>query len=411
MTIRRTRSTGPRFGGGPLRVRACHRTETPGGYDSGAVRARLRHPPLTWLLLVVSAAVLMVSGCQVKTDVALKMDEDGSGTVTVTVTLDKEAAAKAPDLAQQLKTDDLTKAGWKVAGPTPTSDGGQVITATKRFADAADAGRVVRELSGRDGPFSGFSASREHSFGQTSYRVDGTLDLSEGLNAFADADVTALLGGLPYGRTEEQLTEAAGGDLAAAAPFTFTVELPNGGGRVYRAQLGDEPITIASRSDDRNVLPFVLVGVAVLLVIVAVWVFIDARRRPDRRLRRPSERGTGGYVRRPYQVYDEVDESLPAGVGGPPVEITVRRPGEEPEPAPPAAPTAEATETSSRRRRRADAAVAASAATTVSRRAGPRQITVRRPTRPDVATRRQALADPTPRKVTRPRSVRPRGPR
>jgi len=130
-----------------------------------------------------------------------------------------------------------------------------------------------------------------------------------------------------------------------------------------------------------------------------------------RRLRRPSERGTGGYVRRPYQVYDEVDESLPAGVGGPPVEITVRRPGEEPEPAPPAAPTAEATETSSRRRRRADAAVAASAATTVSRRAGPRQITVRRPTRPDVATRRQALADPTPRKVTRPRSVRPRGPR
>ena len=198
-----------------------------------------------------------------------------------------------------------------------------MITATKPFADAADAGRVVRELSGRNGPFSGFSASREHSFGQTSYRVDGTLDLSEGLNAFADADVTALLGGLPYGRTEEQLRAAAGGDLAAAAPFTFTVELPNGGGRAYRAQLGDEPITIASRSDDRNVLPFVLVGVAVLLLIAGPVGVHRARRRPDRRLRRPSERGTGSYVRRPYQVYDEVDERLPAGVGGPPVEITV----------------------------------------------------------------------------------------
>ena len=373
------------------------------------MRARLRRPPLTWLLLVVSAAVLLASGCQVKTDVALKMAEDGSGTVTVTVTLDKEAAAKAPDLAQQLKTDDLTKAGWKITGPTAASDGGQVITATKRFADAADAGRVVRELSGRSGPFSAFSASREHSFGQTSYRVDGTLDLSKGLNAFADADVTALLGGLPYGRTEAQLREAAGGDLAAAAPFTFTVELPNGGGRTYRAQLGDDPIAIASRSDDRNILPFVLVGLAVLLLIAAVWVFVDARRRPDRRLRRPSERGTGGYVRRPYQVYDEVDERLPAGVGGPPVEITVRRPGEDPDP-PPAVPADDVTGTSRRRRRRGDAAVAA-AATTGPPPAGPRQIAVRRSARPDVATRRQALADPTPRKVTRPRSVRPREPR
>ena len=74
---------------------------------------------------MVSAAVLVVSGCQVKTDVALKMNEDGSGTVKLTVTLDQEAAAQAPDLAQQLKTEDLKAAGWTIEGPTATDGGGQ----------------------------------------------------------------------------------------------------------------------------------------------------------------------------------------------------------------------------------------------------------------------------------------------
>ena len=352
--------------------------------------------------------MLVVSGCQVKTDVALTMEKDGSGTVTVTVTLDKEAAAKAPNLAQELQTADLTKAGWTVTGPTATASGGQEIKATKHVAKAADAGRVIRELSGRAGPFSNFTASRSHAFGQTSYRVDGTLDLSKGLEAFADADVTKALGGLPYGRTKAQLEAAAGGDLAAAAPFTFTVTLPNGGGRTYAARLGDAPVTIASRSDDRNIVPFLLAGGAVLLLVIAVWVFIDARRHPDRRLRRPSERGTGRYVRRPYQVYDEIDEQLPAGVGGPPVEITVRRPGDEPtEPPPPASagPTARA----GRRRRRRDGAEDAPAAEAlaVAAAGAPHEIVVRRTARPGASTRRQALANPTRRTVVRPRSVGP----
>ena len=153
--------------------------------------------------------------------------------------------------------------------------------------------------------------------------------MSEGLDAFADAEVTKVLGGLPYGRTVEQLEQEAGGNLAEAAPFTFTVDLPEGGGRTYTARLGDPPVTVASRGEHRDVLPFVLIAVAALLVILAIWVFVDARRNPRRRLRRPSERGTGAYERRPYKVYDEVEESLPAGVGGPPVEITVRHPGDD----------------------------------------------------------------------------------
>ena len=142
-------------------------------------------------------------------------------------------------------------------------------------------------------------------------------------------------------------------------------------------------------------------GVAVLLLLAALWVFIDARRNPDRRLRRPSERGTGGYVRRPYHVYDEVDESLPAGVGGPPVEITVR--GEDEEPDPPTSGDAEAAPASTggrRRRRRAVAATAAGGSAVSG------QVAVGRSVRADPDVRRAALA--IPRTVARPRSIGPR---
>ena len=71
-----------------------------GEYAPGTVSVsrRRRRPPLIRLLVSVGAALVVAAGCQVKTDVALRMDEDGSGTVTVTVDLDKEAAAKVPDL-------------------------------------------------------------------------------------------------------------------------------------------------------------------------------------------------------------------------------------------------------------------------------------------------------------------------
>ena len=56
--------------------------------------------------LVALLAVVLLAACQVRTEVAVDVGEDGSGTVTVSVGLDPDAASRVPGLAE--------------AGPGPT---------------------------------------------------------------------------------------------------------------------------------------------------------------------------------------------------------------------------------------------------------------------------------------------------
>ena len=84
------------------------------------------------LLLLVLGVVL--SACQMQATVDVDVQEDGSGTVRVGVSLDDEAAALAPDLREELRTDDLVEAGWTVAEPASEDDGLLWIRAEKAFA-------------------------------------------------------------------------------------------------------------------------------------------------------------------------------------------------------------------------------------------------------------------------------------
>ncbi|MCU1351535.1 MAG: hypothetical protein JWM05_744, partial [Acidimicrobiales bacterium] len=329
-----------RRGGGPCASgpgHACASGRTGGEYAPQPVVAPSRR---RWLprLLGVLVVLLVASGCQVRTDVEVAVQPDGSGAVTVMVTLDREAASRIPDLREQLRTADLRAAGWTVTGPTTRPGGGLQVSARKPFARAADAAKVLGELSGPSGPFRGFVVERKRSFATTSYTVRGSLDLSKGVAVFGDAALTRSLGGLPFGRSPDELRLLAGGSVAKAAPFTLRVMLPGGGGRTYQARLGEPAVVVDSHGSVNDTRAWVLLVGGIFAALLAVLVFIDARRRPNRRLRRPSERGTGIYERRPYQTIDQVDEGQVPGVGGRPTAVRVR--GDEPPPDPkePAAP-------------------------------------------------------------------------
>jgi len=265
------------------------------------------------LLVLVVTLLVAASACRVATDVEVVMQRDGSGVVSVTVVLDRQAAAHVPNLATQLRTEDLRRTGWRIVGPARTADGGFRVAARKRFDRAEQAGAVLQELTGPNGPFRSFVLQRTHSFASTRYAARGTVDLSRGLASFSDPQVAALLDGQPFGRPEAELRLLAGGSLADAAPIRVRIELPSGGERSYDVRLGGPPVRIDTRGVETSTRAYVLLGsaaVAAVLAAVAAVSSIRRRRRPPRR-----EQGLGTYLRQPYETIPDSGRGTPPGVG------------------------------------------------------------------------------------------------
>jgi hypothetical protein len=233
-------------------------------------------------LLPLLVAVLLLAGCRVDATTTVEVAEDGSGMVTVEVVLDQEAAARIPDLAEQLRIRDLRRTGWEVAGPTEGDDGEVTITAAKQFFEPAQLEAVLAEIGGVSGDL-----TRERTFGTTSYDFTGTLDLSRGLRTFSDRQLTRLLDGSPIGQDPAELEAELGAPLSDLSSFTFVIQLPDGSDTqttTFEAALGDDPVPMAASTEDRNLLVFGLAGGAVLavllLVLVLLWRLIRRNRGP-----------------------------------------------------------------------------------------------------------------------------------
>lgn len=241
-----------------------------------------------------------LTGCQVVATVDLTVDEDGSGEVSVLVLLDREAAARVPDLADDLRVRDLVATGWEVEGPTETDDGGVEIVATKPFADPEQGRQVLREIGGRGGILRAIVLEREHSFGETTWSFGGRLDLSNGLASFSDPALDEVLGGEALGQDQAALEEQLGEPLADTVAVEVTAHLPAGdfttngaqdgaGTATWHADLGDEPVNMAATSSERDtkVLTYAAIsaGALALLVLLLLVRLIrgGVRRRRQRR--------------------------------------------------------------------------------------------------------------------------------
>jgi hypothetical protein len=217
-------------------------------------------------------AVLTLGACQVSTTVGVDARADGSGVVRATVTLDKDAAGQVPDLRTQLRVDDLRSAGWRVEGPTPTKDGGAVLSASKGFASPAEATTVVEQLSGPTGPFRAFTLRRSRSFAKTRVSFRGHVDLSKGLAAFSDSELRTRLGS-DLGFDPEALQGRLGRSLARIFPVTVAVRLPGsvesnaplraGNGARWSPTFG-ESVALTATSEQWNTRNLAAAGLAVL---------------------------------------------------------------------------------------------------------------------------------------------------
>ena len=234
---------------------------------------------------VALALLLALTGCRVDAEVDVVMREDGSGTVEVVVVLDEEAAAEVPDLADDLRVEDLEATGWTVTGPEETGEGVE-IRAERPFATAQQARQILRQIGGPGGLLRDLEVERDHTFGQTEWSFDGVLDLSEGLASVSDSDLAELLGGEPVGRDAATLEEEFGQPVTEMLGVSVAVDLP-GDEPVARwsADLGDDPVTMATAASERDlkVLGLAAGALAALLLLLLLFVVRAVRRRRRRR--------------------------------------------------------------------------------------------------------------------------------
>jgi hypothetical protein len=172
--------------------------------------------------LALLFAAFALAACKVDTTVDVAVQPDGSGTITLTATADAELVQQTPGLAEDLRFDDVTAAGWTVDGPSATDDGGLKVVVSHPFATVEEATALLQSLNGPDGPLHDVVVGRTVTDEAITTTLTGNVRVANGLDAFADPDVLAAIGGSPYAN-----------DLAAAnlrpsdvLTFTFTADLP-----------------------------------------------------------------------------------------------------------------------------------------------------------------------------------------
>ena len=254
-------------------------------------------------LIIIGAVVAMIlAGCQVDSQVAIRVNQGGSGTVTVTVRLDAEAAQRLGDPAKSVQLSDLVAAGWEVDDPKTEaagpSQGGVTLVVRRKFGSPDELAQVLGEIGGTPGEtgsppvFSDVQLKLTDGFASTDYSFSSALSLTGSLEQFSDPELTAALGGLPLARTPEEL-EAEGLTGASAATLKVSVRLPGTLEQTTGSAQGESaswefPLsggtassaTMTAESSDTQALPTrLLIAAAALLVLAGVFLIVGFVRR------------------------------------------------------------------------------------------------------------------------------------
>ena len=170
-------------------------------------------------LLVVALAL---TACKVDTTVHVQVNADGTGSITLTAVADAEVVAQAPGLAEDLRFDDAIAAGWALTAPAATDTGGLQVVLTHEFATVEEATALLQSINGPGGPLHDIALTRAVTDDDITTGLAGTLRVDGGIDAFADPDVLAAIGGSPYA-DDIAATNLRPTDVVT---FTFSLELP-----------------------------------------------------------------------------------------------------------------------------------------------------------------------------------------
>ena len=254
-------------------------------------------------LCAVACAAVLLSSCRVDQSVSLTVKPNGSGEVTVVITADKDIVAKAPNLAADLRTDDLVEVGWEVTKPVKTKTGGLTVTLVRPFRNPAEANIALSQVNGPKGPLHEMVVTRTGKDTNSQWSLAGRLEVTGGLEAFIDNAGLELVGAAPYLANVQE----AGLDLGDAVGITFTATLPGdieqstgvkGEGLVsWAVPMDGSKIDIATTTTNVDVVSSIsrvskvlLLGLLVLWIAATIVLLLlvgNARQRHSGRIPRP----------------------------------------------------------------------------------------------------------------------------
>ena len=250
--------------------------------------------------LIVIAGMLLAA-CRVDTTVDVSMGDDGQGTITVTAVADSDVVGRAPGLAEDLRFDDATSAGWDVAEPVETADGGLRVQLSHDFANPQEATALLQSINGSGGPLHGVTLTRVLDDRGTTVSLAGSLRI-DGLAAFADPDVLAAIGATPYAdevaASNISPTQAVGVTVRARLPgrITSATGAIEGGSVSWNVPLDGSQLDLGTTAVDdhgtakiwgiaANVALIALVAWCVVAAAFIAWVVRQRRRRLHHRSR------------------------------------------------------------------------------------------------------------------------------
>ncbi len=238
------------------------------------------------LAVLVAIVAVGLAGCRVDADVTVAVRDDGSGTVTARVRLDAAAVRAAEssgvDLEAAVQLDDLTAAGWRSSG-WKRSGGGAVLTMSKGFARAQDAGAVVAELNGTDGPLRAVRVTRATSTFRTEWSFSAVADRKELKTGIgSDPDLLSRL-------TAERIDVAALDqrllvDTQAALRLKVTADLPKASAQVFPVPPG-KTVAMHTSSSDTATGRIAMLAVGVVIGVFAILILVAGELRSRRRRR------------------------------------------------------------------------------------------------------------------------------
>lgn len=258
----------------------------PVGVRRGAARQRAGVSAMARRGALLLALLLALTACQVDIGVGIGFNEDGSGVVTVDVALDERAMDLAPDITSMLLTQDIEDpaSGWSYTEPRIDDQGRTSFSASKPFSSTEQLESVLAEIFISDDVFRDFTFERDTSFAKTDYRVTGVVDLSGGLELVTDPELTARLGGNPFGERTANLAGALD-----AVTVRLVLDLPVGPEKEEVLQLGQgaQRITLTGQEESGAAVTlrwvawaaFALVGLSIL---IAAAGYLLERRARDR---------------------------------------------------------------------------------------------------------------------------------
>lgn len=181
--------------------------------------------------VLAAVVVVVLTSCRLDVVVTVDIEPDGTGTVTMVATADAELVEMVPDVIDDLRLDDAIENGWQTDGPVLQEDGSATITMTHPVSSPEELANVLNSIGP---PLSRVAAARtSDETGQVTNAINGEMVLPEGFESFADDDLLARVGGLPFG---EEIA-ASGATPEDAFGFTLRIKLP---GELVSAETGTE---------------------------------------------------------------------------------------------------------------------------------------------------------------------------